>query len=357
MWSPADVGTAFDLSPGALSPLEPFRDYLTIVSNTDVRNAEAFSLPEIGADHFRSSAVFLTQSHPKKTQGSDVLAGTSLDQMYAQKFGQDTAIPSMQLTHRDGRSVRRLRLRLQLRLHRQHQLGDARAAAADDSRPARDFRLAVRRRRHAGRARAEPPRPTRASSTGSAREVSRLSKDLGAVDRAAPRTSTSTEIREIERRIQKIEAQNSSGEVRELPEAPVGVPDDFDEHVKLMFDLQVLAFASDMTRVFSFKMGRDGSARVYPESGVRSAFHPASHHGEREERVTDFMKINRYHVSMVPYFLKKLKETPDGDAATCSTTRWSSTARRWATRTCTTTSAARCSWPARPAARCAATCT
>ena len=81
-----------------------------------------------------------------------------------------------------------------------------------------------------------------------------------------------------------------------------------------MLDLQVLAFASDVTRVFSFKMGRDGSARVYPDSGVRSAFHPASHHGEREDRVTDFMKINRYHVSMVPYFLKKLKDTPDGDS-------------------------------------------
>ena len=97
-WSPAEVGTAFDLSVGSLSSMEPFRDYLTIVSNTDVRNAEAFSLPEIGADHFRSSAVFLTQSHPKKTQGSDVYAGTSLDQLYAQKFGQDTAIPSMQLS-------------------------------------------------------------------------------------------------------------------------------------------------------------------------------------------------------------------------------------------------------------------
>jgi hypothetical protein len=91
------------------------------------------------------------------------------------------------------------------------------------------------------------------------------------------------------------------------------VPDDFSEHVKLMFDLQVLAFQSDITRVFSFEMGRDGSARVYPESGVRSAFHPASHHGEREDRVTDFMKINRYHVGLVPYFLKKLKETPDGE--------------------------------------------
>ncbi|MGH9384771.1 MAG: DUF1552 domain-containing protein, partial [Vicinamibacterales bacterium] len=81
MWSPAAVGTAFDLSPGSLSPLEPFREYLTIVSNTDVRNAEAFELPEIGGDHFRSSAVFLTQAHPKKTQGSDVYVGPSMDQL------------------------------------------------------------------------------------------------------------------------------------------------------------------------------------------------------------------------------------------------------------------------------------
>ena len=97
MWAPAQVGRNFDLSPSGLSPLEPFRDHLTIVSNTDVRNAEAFELPEIGGDHFRSSAVFLTQMHPRQTQGSDVHVGTSLDQIYAQKFGQDTPIPSMQL--------------------------------------------------------------------------------------------------------------------------------------------------------------------------------------------------------------------------------------------------------------------
>src|SRR6187431_2207097 len=96
LWSPAAVGKGFDLSVTALSPLEPFRDYLTIVSNTDVRNAEAFELPEIGGDHFRSSAVFLTQSHPRQTQGSDVRAGVSFDQLYAQKFGQETPMPSMQ---------------------------------------------------------------------------------------------------------------------------------------------------------------------------------------------------------------------------------------------------------------------
>src|SRR3989449_4245717 len=97
LWAPAGVGKEFDLSATSLKSLEPFRDYLTIVSNTDVRNAEAFTAPEIGGDHFRSSAVFLTQMHPRQTQGSDVRAGTSLDQLYAQRFGQDTPIPSMQL--------------------------------------------------------------------------------------------------------------------------------------------------------------------------------------------------------------------------------------------------------------------
>ncbi|HAD76133.1 MAG TPA: hypothetical protein DCG16_10130, partial [Gemmatimonadetes bacterium] len=122
------------------------------------------------------------------------------------------------------------------------------------------------------------------------------------------------DIREIERRIELVEEYNASGELREMPEAPAGVPDSFEEHVKLMFDLQVLAFESDLTRVFSFKMGRDSSARVFPESGVDRPFHPASHHGGREGAIEDFALINRYHVSMIPYFLDKLKNTMDGEA-------------------------------------------
>ena len=97
MWSPAKTGRDFDLGPSALSPLEPWKDYLTIVSNTDMRPAEAWGLKEIGGDHFRSSAVFLTQSHPKQTQSSDVYAGISFDQYYAKRFGQDTALPSLQI--------------------------------------------------------------------------------------------------------------------------------------------------------------------------------------------------------------------------------------------------------------------
>jgi len=143
--------------------------------------------------------------------------------------------------------------------------------------------------------------------------VTRLNKNLGAADRARL-ADYLDDVREIERRIQQVEAANSKGEPRELPGAPVGVPDSFEEHVKLMFDLQALAFASDTTRVFAFKLGRDASNRVYAESGYKAAFHSASHHQDRDDRITEFAKINKYHVSMVPYFLNKLKNTPDGDA-------------------------------------------
>jgi hypothetical protein len=124
------------------------------------------------------------------------------------------------------------------------------------------------------------------------------------------------DIREVERRIERVEARNmNSGgsEHRELAGAPFGVPDSFEEHVKIMFDLQALAFAADLTRVFSFKMGRDGSSRVYPDSGSTRPFHPASHHGGTESGVKEFFKINKYHVSMLPYFLDKLKSIQEGE--------------------------------------------
>jgi hypothetical protein len=311
MWSPAQVGRDFDLSTSSLSPLEPFRDHLTIVSNTDVRMAEAFELNEIGGDHFRSSAVFLTQSKPKQTQGSDVFAGPSLDQLYAQRFGQDTPIPSMQLC-----------------IENVDQAGGCAygyacvytdtiswATATQPLPMIRDPRMVFDQLFGVGATpeeRAMHRRNDRSILDWITSEVARLRTQLGPADRARLNDYLE-DVREIERRIQKIEAYNASGEPRELPEAPAGVPDSFEEHVKLMFDLQAVAFASDITRVFSFKLGRDGSARVYPDSGVNTGFHPASHHQGREDRVTQFAAINRYHVNMIPYFLEKLKNTPDGD--------------------------------------------
>jgi hypothetical protein len=135
---------------------------------------------------------------------------------------------------------------------------------------------------------------------------------LGARDRVRLDDYLET-VREIERRLQNVERDNRSGETRVFPEAPAGVPDSFPEHVRLMFDLQLLAFTADITRVVAFKLGRDASNRVYPDSGFDGAFHASSHHGEKEARILDFAKLNTYHVRLVADFLGQLKSTADGD--------------------------------------------
>ncbi len=312
LWNPRETGSTYDLTGSSLSPMEPFRKYMTIVSNTDARMAEAMSPPEVGGDHFRSSAVMYTQTHPKQTEGSDVHVGTSLDQYYVQRFGQDTAIPSLQLS-----------------IEPVDQSGGCAYgyacvytdtiswAAPDEPLPmVRDPRMVFELLFGAGGT---------VEQRAERRATDKSILDLLTVQMAGLRRSVSlsdrrrldqyaTNIREVEQRIQRIEARNLSGESRELPTAPAGVPDSFEEHVKLMFDLQVLAFMSDTTRVFSFKIGRDGSGRVYPDSGVGTGFHNASHHGAAEKSIRAFAAINQYHVSMLPYFLEKLHDATEGDA-------------------------------------------
>ncbi|MBI4522093.1 MAG: DUF1552 domain-containing protein [Gemmatimonadetes bacterium] len=311
LWAPASVGRDFDLSPSALLPLEPYREHLTIISNADCRMAEAFMAPEIGGDHFRSSAVFLTQSHPKQTEGSDVYVATSFDQLFAQRFGQDTPIPSMQLC-----------------IENINQSGGCAygytcvytdsiswASATEPLPVIRDPRVVFEQLFGAGatpKERAERRLANRSILDWVSSRVAELKRELDPVDRRRMDQYLEN-VREIERRIERVEARNTSGDPRELPEAPAGVPDSFSEHMHLMFDLQVLAFRTDMTRVFSFKLGRDSSARVYPESGTDTPFHPASHHGDKHENILDFAVINRYHVSMLPYLLRKLEEAEEGD--------------------------------------------
>ena len=312
LWSPLEMGRKFDLSKGSLAPLEPFKDYLTIISNTDSRMAEALSAPEVGGDHFRSSAVMYTQSHPKLTEGSDVKVGTSMDQLYVQKFGQDTPIPSLQLS-----------------IEPVDQSGGCAYgyacvytdtiswAAPDQPLPmVRDPRMVFEMLFGAGgtpEQRAQRRATDRSILDMLTEQMAALQRSLGPTDRQRL-DQYATNIREIEQRIQRIEARNLSGETRDLPGAPAGVPDAFDEHVKIMFDLQAVAFQSDTTRVFSFKLGRDGSGRVYPSSGVDAGFHNASHHGNNETKVKEFAEINKSHVATLVPFLDKLKNTTEGDA-------------------------------------------
>jgi hypothetical protein len=252
-----------------------------------------------------------THTRPKLTEGSDVRVGTSMDQLYVQRFGQDTPVPSMQLS-----------------IEPVDQSGGCAYgyacvytdtiswAAPDQPLPmVRDPRMVFEQLFGAG---GTPEQRARRRATDRSildmlmGQMTSVRRSLGPDDQHRLDQYT-TNIREIEQRIRRIETRNQSGEARELPGAPAGVPDSFDEHVKIMFDLQVLAFTSDTTRVFSFKIGRDGSGRVYPGSGVQAGFHDASHHGTTEDRIRQFGEINKYHVSLLPYFMEKLKATEEAD--------------------------------------------
>ena len=314
LFAPETVGRDFDLLPGnVLASLEPYQDDLTIISNTDVRMAEAFSPGEIGGDHFRSSAVFLTQSHPKQTQGSDLMVGTSLDQLHARRFGQETVLPSLQLciepTDKGGGC--------------DYNYSCSYTDSISWASPSAPLPM-IRSPRAAfdllfGAGGTEEERALRRRSHSSildwvASEVAHLKRDVGALDRQKIDRYLDS-VREVERRIQMVEAQNSSGDPRELPGAPPGIPDSYSEHMQLLFDLQVLAFETDITRVTSFKTGRDASNRTFPESGSERGFHPSSHHGGREENILEFNKISQYRVSQLAYFIQRLQETSDGESS------------------------------------------
>jgi hypothetical protein len=308
-WSPEKEGTEFDFS-FTLEPLAPFREYITIVSGTDARPAEAQTPSETGGDHFRSSAVFLTGAHPKQTAGPDISNGISIDQMYAQKLGRETRLPSIQLCIEN----------IGLSGSCGYSYSCIYSETISWASPTAPLPMTVNPRvafeglfgdGGPGRISAQPV-ATGSVLDGIAPEAARLQRDLGPADRSRL-SAYLEEVRGIERRIQAIERHNATVSERELPAAPLGVPDSWEEHVKLMFDLQVLAFAADITRVSTFKMSRDTSNRVFPESGVKTPFHTLSHHKERPELIEEFAKLNRYHVSLIPYFLTKLKNTPDGD--------------------------------------------
>jgi hypothetical protein len=350
LWAPAMTGRTFDLSPTSLKPLEAWREHLTIISNCDVPSADPTDAREIGGDHFRSSATYLhadvSEAHRRIRHRVRRLDGPTA--RAALRPGH--ADPVDAVLHRERRSVRRLRLRLFVRLHRHDQLGVADQAAADDSRPAVVFDQMFGVLGSGSAAERRERRQEDLSILDWVRESSkRLERKLGAADRVGSAIISTTSARSSGA-CRRSRRRNDSGEPRELPMAPRGVPDSFADHVKLMFDLQMLAFRSDITRVFSFKLGRDGSNRVYKGKRLDRRIPHRLAPCRKPERVRELAKINEYHVSMLPYLLKQLKETPTATAR-CWIIPSSSTALPWATRTSTITSACRSSSPATPAAR------
>jgi len=301
-WSPAREGADFEFSY-SLEPLAEFRDYITVVSGTDVRPAEAIAPNEVGGDHFRSSAVFLTATHPKQTPGSDVFNGTSIDQLYARKFAAGTRVPSIQLSIENidpGGTCG-------YAYNCAYSNAISWASPATPLTPVMNPRVAFEQLFGDGKARAIDGSildgiPVGIRNTVSAGDRRRIDRHLD-------------EVRDVERRIEATERLNAGSGERERADAPIGVPDSWDEHVKLMFDLQALAFAAEVTRVSTFKMSQDTSNRIFPLSGVKAQFHALSHHGEKPAEMAEFARLNRYHVGLVAYFLGKLKNTPDGDGS------------------------------------------
>jgi hypothetical protein len=308
-WTPKAFGSGFEL-PSTLSPLASVRDQLLVLSGLD--NKQGDGLPGEGSgDHSRSQAAFLTGMHAKKTEGADIGAGVSMDQIAAREFGRHTQLSSLELaleqnevagTGEDGYSAA--------------YIGTIAWRGEKDPLPMEADPRAVFERLFGASestdARARMARMQRERSILDAvtEQLSALKRGLGPRDRTKVAEYLDS-VRDIERRIQIAELQSE----RELPtvEQPAGVPESFIEYAKLMFDLNVLAFQCDLTRVSTFLVGREKSSRSFPEIGVVDSHHPVSHHQNRPETLEKKSKIDKLHVSLYAHFLERLKETPDGD--------------------------------------------
>ena len=311
-WTPASVGSGFEFTP-ILKPLESFRDRMLVLSGlTQNANGET---AKSGAVHGRCATKFLTGAIPRPfgQEGNDFHADVSLDQLVARELGKETQVASLELSLESGEvgagtcdggssctyahtiawrsPTTPLAMEHNPRVVFERLFGDG--GSTDPK---------------ARLARMERNRSILDSVTD---KVSSLSKTLG------PRDGTKIAeyldaVRDIERRIQLAEAQNT----RDLPafDEPAGVPATFEEHARLMFDLQVLAYQSDMTRVITFMMGREFSSRTYPEIGAPGAHHPLSHESSTSSQ-EQLMRINVHHAQQFAYYLDRLRATPDGDGS------------------------------------------
>jgi hypothetical protein len=307
-WTPAAAEGAFEFTP-TLAPLEPFRDRLLVLSGLNSKQWPG----EKSTAHAKASTKFLTNMPPKSTTGSDLHAGISMDQILAREFGSQTQLASLELSLESTESAATCEVGFSCAYSSTISWHSPTTPLPMENNPRTVFeRLfgdngstdpAVRR------ARIQQQRSILDSVLQS---VDRFQRGLGTGDRA--KVSEYLEaVRDVERRIETAEAES----VHELPvlDHPVGIPPTFEEHTKLMYDLQVLAYQTDLTRVITFMVGREFSGRQYPEIGVPDAHHPISHHAGDPAKIASLAKINAYHMRLFAYYLEKLRATPDGDGA------------------------------------------
>ena len=308
-WTPAETGSGFALSP-ILQPLAPYKDQLTVV--TGLAHGQAEPLGDGNGEHSRASATWLNGVHPKQTEGADVQAGMTADQIAAAGLGQDTPLPSLELAiDLDGlvgncengyscvylntvawrSATTPLPMENNPRVVFERLFGDGGTT---------EQRVAEMRR-------------DRSILDSVTDDLAALERDVGGGDRARIDQYLDS-VRALERRIQLAEAQSATVELPDL-DRPVGIPGTSEAHVKLMFDLLALAYQADLTRVFTFMLGRELGGRTYPHLGVPDPHHGLSHHRNDPEKLDKLARINTYHMGLFAHFLENLQSTSDGDGS------------------------------------------
>jgi uncharacterized protein DUF1552 len=305
-WTPATEGAGFEFTR-ILKPLEPFRDHVNVVSGLGHRAADTTAV------HSLSPTTWLSGVRPKPTQGVDAYAGVTADQIAAQKIGQDTMLPSMELATEDHSGLIGACDR---------DYGCIYMNTLSWRTPTSPLPMEINPRKvfermfgQGGSAEARLARTRQDQSVLDAitAQAADLQRTLGAHDRATVDQYLEN-VREIERRVLMAGSSDLSADVV-LPATPAGIPFSYEEHMKLMYDLLVLAYQADLTRVFTFMVAREVSNRTYPQVGVADGHHAISHHQNRPEKLEKNARIQAYHTGLFAYFLEKLRSTPDGDGS------------------------------------------
>jgi Protein of unknown function (DUF1552) len=309
-WTPTAEGTAFELT-STLQPLAAFRDQLTVL--TGLRSKPAFPGPGEGTgDHVRAAATFLTGVHPKKTEGPDIRAGISVDQIFAKELGKDTQLSSLELAIDPNELIGACEAGYSCAYSNTLSWRNPTTPLPMENQPRAVFeRLFGDSDNTTQAARLARIQEDRSILDSLVTEVSTFESKLDVGDRNKLGQYLDA-IRDLEKRIQKAEAQ-SSQELPTMDRPTGGIPSTFAEHARMMFDLQVLAYQCDITRVCTFLMSREVSPRPYPEIGISDPHHGLSHHQRKPESIAKLARINNYHVQQFAYFLDKLRSTPDGD--------------------------------------------
>ncbi|MDE0625144.1 MAG: DUF1552 domain-containing protein [Bryobacterales bacterium] len=310
-WTPPGGEKLEELSP-TLSSLSPVIDDITVVSNLELKN----SYP---GTHATSNAGFLSAAKAKWTESTDYYLGTTADQIAAKQIGQETRLPSLEMAIDLMSMVGQCDNGFACVYQNNLSWSSPTTPLPAEAHP----RIVFERLFGEGGSpedRREALRRKASLLDWVVEDTQRLQSDLGPEDRARV-DQYLTSIREVERRIQKAEAESADGTLPDL-DRPVGVPTAYGDHAKLMFDLQVLAMQADITRVITFQLARETSTRTYPEAGVPEPHHPLTHHGNNPEKIAKVAKINGFHVSLFSAFLEKLKATREGEGSLLDNTAY-----------------------------------